>query len=60
SVPSEPSALAEALFSRYLLPFEVTSLLLLVAMIGAVVLAKRTAYRVERQEELRLDEAIES
>ena len=29
------------LFSTYLLPFEVTSILLLVAMIGAIVLAKR-------------------
>jgi len=30
-----------ALFSDYLLPFEVTSILLLVAMIGAIVLTKR-------------------
>ncbi|MBI5836234.1 MAG: NADH-quinone oxidoreductase subunit J [Candidatus Eisenbacteria bacterium] len=30
-----------ALYSRYLLPFEVTSVLLLVALVGAVVLAKR-------------------
>jgi len=34
--------LAEVLFTRYLLPFEVTSVLLLVAIIGAVVLAKRS------------------
>jgi NADH-quinone oxidoreductase subunit J len=33
--------LAESLFTRGLLPFEVTSILLLVAIIGAVVLAKR-------------------
>lgn len=33
--------LAETLFSEYLLPFEVTSVLILVAIIGAVVLAKR-------------------
>src|SRR5512142_2215249 len=33
-----PAALATGLFSAYLLPFEITSLLLLVAMIGAVVL----------------------
>ena len=32
---------AETLFKDYLLPFEVTSLLILVAIIGAVVLAKR-------------------
>ena len=33
--------LGETLFSQYLLPFEVTSILLLVAMIGAIVLTKR-------------------
>ena len=36
------AALGEQLFTRYLLPFEITSVLLLVAIIGAVVLAKRT------------------
>jgi len=35
------SYLAQVLFSEYLLPFEVTSILILVAIIGAVVLAKR-------------------
>jgi NADH-quinone oxidoreductase subunit J len=33
--------LADALFSQYLLPFEVASVLLLVAVIGAVVMAKK-------------------
>jgi NADH-quinone oxidoreductase subunit J len=33
--------LGERLFTHYLLPFEITSVLLLVAVIGAVVLAKR-------------------
>jgi NADH-quinone oxidoreductase subunit J len=33
--------LAEVLFSEYLLPFELTSVLILIAIIGAVVLAKR-------------------
>ena len=33
--------LGMALFSQYLLPFEVTSLLLLVAMVGAIVLTKQ-------------------
>lgn len=32
---------AQALFKEYLLPFEVTSVLILIAIIGAVVLAKR-------------------
>jgi NADH-quinone oxidoreductase subunit J len=33
--------LALALFNQYLLPFEVTSILLLVAMVGAIVLTKQ-------------------
>ncbi|MBA3533533.1 MAG: NADH-quinone oxidoreductase subunit J [Ardenticatenales bacterium] len=52
----DPKVLAESLYSSYLLPFEVTSLILLVALVGAVVLAKRSAYRTEREEELHLDE----
>jgi len=35
--------LAERLFTAYLLPFELTSLLLLVAIVGAVVVGKRRA-----------------
>ena len=34
--------LAERLFTAYLLPFELTSILLLVAIVGAVVIGKRT------------------
>ncbi|MFN8545142.1 MAG: NADH-quinone oxidoreductase subunit J [Candidatus Binatia bacterium] len=44
TVPSgfgETSAVGERLFTAYLLPFELTSLLLLVAVVGAVALAKR-------------------
>jgi NADH-quinone oxidoreductase subunit J len=33
--------LAETLFTDYLLPFEVTSIVILIAIVGAVVLAKR-------------------
>ncbi|MFN0158749.1 MAG: NADH-quinone oxidoreductase subunit J [Bacteroidota bacterium] len=33
--------IGDALFGRFLLPFEVTSLLLLAAIVGAVILAKR-------------------
>jgi NADH-quinone oxidoreductase subunit J len=36
-------ALAERLFTVYLLPFELTSLLLLVAIVGAVVLGRKRA-----------------
>jgi NADH-quinone oxidoreductase subunit J len=32
--------LANSLFGNYLLPFEIASVLLLVAMVGAVVMAK--------------------
>lgn len=51
----EPKALAEGLFGGYVLPLEVTAVILLVAMIGAVVLAKRDAYRTRREERLDLD-----
>ena len=34
-------AIAETLFRTYLVPFEITSILLLAAAVGAVVLAKR-------------------
>jgi NADH-quinone oxidoreductase subunit J len=34
-------SMGEALFGKFLLPFEVTSILLLVAILGAVVLAKK-------------------
>lgn len=37
----ETGDLARALFTRYALPFELTSLLLLVAIVGAVALARR-------------------
>jgi NADH-quinone oxidoreductase subunit J len=36
-----PQAIGSLLFNQYMLPFEVTSVLLLVAMIGAIVLTKR-------------------
>ena len=34
-------AVAESLFTTYLYPFELTSILLLAAIVGAVVMAKR-------------------
>ena len=36
-----PTAIGEMLFGQYLLPFEATSILLLVAMVGAIVLTKK-------------------
>lgn len=43
-----PQEIGELLFSDYLLPFEVTSVLLLVAMIGAIVLTKDSKKKVEK------------
>jgi NADH:ubiquinone oxidoreductase subunit 6 (subunit J) len=34
-------ALSELLFQKYLFPFEATSILILIAVLGALVLAKR-------------------
>ena len=38
-----PEDLAQSLFTDFVLPFEIASVLLLVAMVGAVVLARRSA-----------------
>jgi NADH-quinone oxidoreductase subunit J len=40
-VEGNTERLADVLFSQYLLPFEVASILLLVAIVGAVVMAKK-------------------
>ena len=40
-LPPNSEALAHSLFGTYLLPFEIASVLLLVAMVGAVVMAKK-------------------
>lgn len=48
SVPAgfgSPEAIGETLFSSYLLPFEVISILLLAAMVGAIVLTKKREKR---------------
>ncbi|MGA8142655.1 MAG: NADH-quinone oxidoreductase subunit J [Candidatus Acidiferrales bacterium] len=39
--PRNTEAIGDAIFQHYMLPFEIASILLLVAMIGAVVMAKR-------------------
>jgi len=41
AVAGNTEAIGEVLYSTYLYPFEVASLILLVAMIGAIILAKR-------------------
>ena len=38
---ADPAVVSKLLFTNYLLPFEVTSILLLVAMVGAIVLTKQ-------------------
>ncbi|MBF0139065.1 MAG: NADH-quinone oxidoreductase subunit J [Magnetococcales bacterium] len=43
-------AIGQALYTRYLYPFEVASLILLVALIGAVALTHRERKRVHRQD----------
>ena len=41
SEPGSVENVATALFTNYLIPFEVASMLLLVAMVGAIILAKK-------------------
>jgi NADH-quinone oxidoreductase subunit J len=41
ALPGSPSDLAQLLFHDFLLPFEVTSVLILIAIMGAVVLASK-------------------
>ena len=41
ALPGHPAAIAQLLFHDFLLPFEVTSILVLIAIMGAVVLAAR-------------------
>ena len=56
-------ALGEAMYSRFLFPFEIAGLILLVAMIGAIVLTHRSrgdarGQNVARQVDRRPDEAV--
>jgi NADH-quinone oxidoreductase subunit J len=45
ATPGNVEALGAVLYTKFLFPFEVASILLLAAMIGAIVLAKRTIDR---------------
>jgi len=61
NVGGNPAALAKVLFTRYFFPFEVTSLLLIVAAIAAMVLAGRRARAVTQAElETRAEEPEEA
>jgi NADH-quinone oxidoreductase subunit J len=49
-LPGHPTDIAQLLFHDFLLPFEVTSVLILIAIMGAVVLASKpesTARKVD-------------
>ncbi|MBO0911308.1 MAG: NADH-quinone oxidoreductase subunit J [Acidobacteria bacterium] len=51
ALPGHPHDIALLLFHDFLLPFEVTSILVLIAIMGAVVLAARPEPRAARKEE---------
>ena len=41
ALPGDPATIGEMLFHEFLLPFEITSILILIAIMGAVVLASK-------------------
>jgi NADH-quinone oxidoreductase subunit J len=51
AVPGPPKEIAQLLFHEFLLPFEVTSVLVLIAIMGAVVLASRPEPLTPSEEE---------
>jgi NADH-quinone oxidoreductase subunit J len=51
ALPGPPAAIAQLLFHEFLLPFEVTSILVLIAIMGAVVLAARSESAPEAKKE---------
>ena len=53
-----PSAIGEMFLTRFLLAFEVVSLLLLIAAVGAVVLARREDNRPENAADLQADRRV--
>ena len=57
--PGNVKALARTLFSDYLLPFEVTSILLVVAIVGVMVLARRLS-AVDTDDRVRSGGTMES
>jgi NADH-quinone oxidoreductase subunit J len=49
SLHGDPKTIGQLLFHDFLLPFEVTSVLILIAIMGAVVLAGRSDYHAEKE-----------
>jgi NADH-quinone oxidoreductase subunit J len=43
ALPGDPKTIGQLLFHEFLLPFEITSVLILIAIMGAVVLAGKPA-----------------
>jgi NADH-quinone oxidoreductase subunit J len=67
AVPVQPNivALGDLLYTRFLMPFELAGLILLVAMIGAIVLTHRSrgdvrGQNISRQIDRRPDEAVKN
>ena len=52
ALPGPPTVIAHVLFHEFLLPFEVTSILVLIAIIGAVVLAAKPVSAPPAKKEL--------
>jgi NADH-quinone oxidoreductase subunit J len=49
SAGGNSKVVSQLMFSKYVLPFELTSILLLAAIVGAVAIAKRNPMKVERK-----------
>ncbi len=58
--PANTQALAKVLFTKYFFPFEVTSVLLIIAAVAAMVLASRKAPAVTQAEMLAHEAAVET
>src|SRR5947209_15695375 len=58
ALPGYPSRIAQLLFHDFLLPFEVTSILVLIAIMGAVVLAARHGLSEETVRQAASQEAL--
>ncbi|MEN8241415.1 MAG: NADH-quinone oxidoreductase subunit J [Chloroflexota bacterium] len=51
STYGEPAEIGKVLFNEYLLPFEITAFLLLAALVGAVIIARRNSNKAGKAEE---------
>ena len=58
ALPGDPARIAQLLFHDFLLPFEVTSILVLIAIMGAVVLAARHGLSEESARQSASQEAV--